>query len=177
MYRISKWTKKYKNSIDCNNPKGFSQRAHCQGKKKKRKKVSMEYLNRLAELAETLEIKGQYKEANIIHNMFVREADKFKPQYMVEFPVNMDDALNNYDSENYQVDAEGDWEEAEPISEFREEASDELLHAPAAVDDNHIIFENPKNDHIEVMNMIPEHHLDSLHNNKDKQTKWVKRAQ
>ena len=72
MYRISKWTKKYKNSIDCNNPKGFSQRAHCQGKKKKRKKVSMEYLNRLAELAETLEIKGQYKEANIIHNMFIR---------------------------------------------------------------------------------------------------------
>ena len=29
-----KWTKKYKKSIDCNNPKGFSQRAHCQGKKK-----------------------------------------------------------------------------------------------------------------------------------------------
>jgi hypothetical protein len=32
-----KWTKKYKDSIDCNNPKGFSQRAHCQGKKKKLK--------------------------------------------------------------------------------------------------------------------------------------------
>ena len=30
-----KWSQKYKNSIDCNNPKGFSQRAHCQGKKKK----------------------------------------------------------------------------------------------------------------------------------------------
>lgn len=28
------WSKKYKNSIDCNNPKGFSQRAHCQSKKK-----------------------------------------------------------------------------------------------------------------------------------------------
>ena len=28
------WSEKYKNSIDCNNPKGFSQRAHCQGKKK-----------------------------------------------------------------------------------------------------------------------------------------------
>jgi hypothetical protein len=25
---------KYKRSIDCNNPKGFSQRAHCQGKRK-----------------------------------------------------------------------------------------------------------------------------------------------
>ena len=29
-----KWSEKYKKSIDCNNPKGFSQRAHCQGKNK-----------------------------------------------------------------------------------------------------------------------------------------------
>jgi hypothetical protein len=29
------WSEKYKNSIDCKNPKGFSQKAHCQGKKKK----------------------------------------------------------------------------------------------------------------------------------------------
>lgn len=29
------WTEKYKKSIDCSNPKGFSQRAHCQGRKKK----------------------------------------------------------------------------------------------------------------------------------------------
>jgi hypothetical protein len=28
------WSDKYKKSIDCNNPKGFSQRAHCQGKRK-----------------------------------------------------------------------------------------------------------------------------------------------
>ena len=30
-----KWSKKYKRSIDCSRPKGFSQRAHCQGRKKK----------------------------------------------------------------------------------------------------------------------------------------------
>lgn len=29
------WSEKYKKSIDCNNPKGFSQKAHCQGRKKK----------------------------------------------------------------------------------------------------------------------------------------------
>jgi len=28
------WSKKYKRSIDCSNPKGFSQKAHCAGKKK-----------------------------------------------------------------------------------------------------------------------------------------------
>lgn len=30
-----KWSEKYKKSINCSNPKGFSQRAHCQGRKKK----------------------------------------------------------------------------------------------------------------------------------------------
>ena len=30
-----KWSKDYKKSIDCSHPKGFSQRAHCQGRKKK----------------------------------------------------------------------------------------------------------------------------------------------
>ena len=29
-----KWSAKYKKSINCSNPKGFSQKAHCAGKKK-----------------------------------------------------------------------------------------------------------------------------------------------
>jgi len=33
-----KWSAKYKRSIDCSNPQGFSQRAHCQGRKKKSNK-------------------------------------------------------------------------------------------------------------------------------------------
>jgi hypothetical protein len=37
-----KWSEKYKKSINCNNPKGFSQRAHCQGRKK-RLKEEFEY--------------------------------------------------------------------------------------------------------------------------------------
>jgi hypothetical protein len=31
---VEKWTQKYKKSINCSNPKGFSQKAHCQGRKK-----------------------------------------------------------------------------------------------------------------------------------------------
>lgn len=31
------WSKKYKDSIDCSNPKGFSQKAHCAGRNKKGK--------------------------------------------------------------------------------------------------------------------------------------------
>ena len=32
-----KWSAKYKKSINCNKPKGFSQKAHCAGRKKKKK--------------------------------------------------------------------------------------------------------------------------------------------
>ena len=34
---LEKWSDTYKRSIDCKNPKGFSQKAHCQGRKKKSK--------------------------------------------------------------------------------------------------------------------------------------------
>ena len=39
-----KWSKKYKRSIDCNNPKGFSQKAHCAGKKKRESVMKLEEL-------------------------------------------------------------------------------------------------------------------------------------
>ena len=48
-YRVKRinedWSKKYKSSIDCNNPKGFSQKAHCQGKKKNENMNIEERLN------------------------------------------------------------------------------------------------------------------------------------
>ena len=37
-YRVKEaWSDKYKRSINCSNPKGFSQQAHCAGKKKRNK--------------------------------------------------------------------------------------------------------------------------------------------
>jgi len=33
------WSDEYKKSIDCNNPKGFSQKAHCQGRKKIKEEI------------------------------------------------------------------------------------------------------------------------------------------
>ena len=35
---LEKWSQKYKKSINCKRPKGFSQKAHCAGRKKKRGK-------------------------------------------------------------------------------------------------------------------------------------------
>mgnify|MGYP000471423531 FL=1 len=46
-----KWSEKYKKSINCNNPKGFSQKAHCQGRKKHVKEDDTEIE------------KGEFKEA------------------------------------------------------------------------------------------------------------------
>ena len=39
---FEKWSQKYKSSINCSHPKGFSQRAHCAGKKKHNESVEME---------------------------------------------------------------------------------------------------------------------------------------
>lgn len=39
---IEGWSQKYKNSINCSHPKGFSQKAHCAGKKKHNESIEME---------------------------------------------------------------------------------------------------------------------------------------
>ena len=36
------WSEKYKKSINCSNPKGFSQKAHCRGKQLHGKAVILE---------------------------------------------------------------------------------------------------------------------------------------
>ncbi len=38
--KIMAWSDKYKKSIDCDNPKGFSQKAHCAGRRKKAKELA-----------------------------------------------------------------------------------------------------------------------------------------
>jgi len=38
------WSDKYKKSIDCNNPKGFSQKAHCAGRTKKETIMNLQTL-------------------------------------------------------------------------------------------------------------------------------------
>ena len=43
------WSKKYKDSINCSNPKGFSQKAHCAGKKKRMVEGFKEYMNLVAD--------------------------------------------------------------------------------------------------------------------------------
>ena len=59
------WSDKYKKSIDCNNPKGFSQKAHCAGKKKKSENVMNLSKEKLTEiiLEEYCEVLSEKKDA------------------------------------------------------------------------------------------------------------------
>ena len=62
------WSQKYKNSINCSHPKGFSQRAHCAGKKKHNESVEMEMVCEDCGMCEThgniTEIKKGAKDSN-----------------------------------------------------------------------------------------------------------------
>ena len=53
------WSDKYKKSIDCNNPKGFSQKAHCAGRNKQESKMSL----KLEELVGKKLTESQFDEA------------------------------------------------------------------------------------------------------------------
>ncbi len=138
--------------------------------------MNSDYLKSLSDMIEDLEQKGFQVEANNVHQLFIKEANRFKKTFNVPFPNDLNKALDEFNS-NYQVDSDGSWENAEPISDFRKELSDADLHQPAAVDDNHIVFYNEDEKHVEVMNMIPEHHLDSLHKNPSDKTRFIKRAE
>jgi hypothetical protein len=62
------WSQKYKRSINCSHPKGFSQRAHCAGKKKHNESVEMEMVCEDCGMCQTHgnldEIKKGQKDAN-----------------------------------------------------------------------------------------------------------------
>ena len=62
------WSQKYKSSINCSHPKGFSQKAHCAGKKKHNESVEMEMVCESCGMCEThgnvMEIKKGQKDSN-----------------------------------------------------------------------------------------------------------------
>ena len=88
----------------------------------------------------------------------------------------MNEALNEFDASNYELDTEGKWEETQTFQDFREQTSDKEMHDPAAVDGDHIVKFDKDTGNIDVFNVIPKHHLDSLHKNPSKQTRFIKRA-
>ena len=56
------WSKKYKRSINCSHPKGFSQKAHCAGKRKQNESVETEMVCEMCGMCQT---HGDHSRANL----------------------------------------------------------------------------------------------------------------
>jgi|TARA_R100000278_G_scaffold69841_1_gene55351 hypothetical protein len=103
------WSKKYKRSIDCNNPKGFSQKAHCAGRKKRNEEIKMN----IKELVKTA-VKEVVAEDKL--NMFLEKnvpTDKskwsyYKSQAKKKFDVYPSAYANAWAAKQYKA-AGGGW--------------------------------------------------------------------
>lgn len=71
-----KWSEKYKKSINCNNPKGFSQRAHCQGRKKKKVNESETKDLKLYDLAIEHSKSSSSEKISKMYNLLKRQLKK-----------------------------------------------------------------------------------------------------
>lgn len=127
----------------------------------------------LAEIYETAEkvnklddSKGDGKLESLIEEMMGHDKDlptmELNPvnheDMTIEAESNLEDAINNFDSNLYKVDPHGDWKGSEwmKIDEYIEmlidKYGDNILDAPAAIDANHIAFDSP--DGFQVINMV-----------------------
>ena len=76
------WSDKYKRSINCKNPKGFSQRAHCQGRKKKNEEIDLGEIEIIEEELDEAKKKKPYKpnfskeKEQGLHGWFARNKGK-----------------------------------------------------------------------------------------------------
>jgi hypothetical protein len=134
------WSQKYKSSINCSHPKGFSQKAHCAGKKKHNESVEMEMVceecgmcqthgNNMMEVKQRLDAKcwkGKHKEGTKIkggirvNNCVPNES--VDPNQLFDIIEEMVEAL----AEAHGVDAEQIWEDFESVDDH------ELLDESAA---------------------------------------------
>ena len=135
-FLTEKWSEKYKSSINCSHPKGFSQRAHCAGKKKHNESVEMEMVCEDCGMCEThgnvMEIKKGQKDANgytrcwpgkhaegtkkgknggPVRNCVPNESEELSEEFDLIESIIEDLALHN------NVDSEAIWEDLESLSE------------------------------------------------------------
>ena len=125
---MEKWSMKYKKSINCSNPKGFSQRAHCQGRKK----------------TEDIEQRPQSKKNLVIFDIddtLLHTTAKIKVLDANGKPIR---SLTNQEFNNYVLqpgeqfdfgefrDAEKFNRESEPIQPMMDRLKDVLANSPNA---------------------------------------------
>lgn len=115
------WSKKYKKSINCSNPKGFSQRAHCAGrrarkagKKTKSKSVS-ESLARAMSTADMIAYLRQHHDKNL-HQDYLNYINKFDTFELRDVPINsINTDLPKLEKEKVEKYGQMDFSKAPPI--------------------------------------------------------------
>lgn len=130
--------------------------------------------SKLQELIESMLFKDKKK---LPHEEDPRDLDGSKDKYheemdllnhtdmMMEAEMNLEDAINNFDSTMYKVDPHGDWHENEwmPVHKYmdmlKEQYGHNIIYAPSAIDANHIAFESP--DGFQIINMVHRSHWDT----------------
>ena len=104
------WSKKYKDSINCSNPKGFSQKAHCAGKKKRQTNEGnvVDLINPIdAEFINWLKDKP-----NLKLDMFSKDKKRFLRKLRLQYeketgrklPVNEGDVVQFKPREDKEID-------------------------------------------------------------------------
>ena len=140
------WSQKYKNSINCSHPKGFSQRAHCAGKKKHNESVEDAVMEMVCEdcgMCQTHgninEIRKGAKDANGYTRCWPGkhaegtkkgknggQVRNCKPNESVEEQFDQIEAMVEAWAQHHGVDAEQIWEDVESVDDH------ELLDESAA---------------------------------------------
>jgi hypothetical protein len=90
-----KWSQKYKSSINCSHPKGFSQKAHCAGKNKHNESLEMEMVCEDCGMCET----------------HANESQELNEEF------NLIESIISNLAERNQVDADVIWEDLESLSD------------------------------------------------------------
>ena len=83
-----KWSTKYKRSINCSKPKGFSQRAHCAGRKKRKKMYK--------ELEEAKYIMDMMKE-----DVFGHRVTQYSPKDTIKLKNKLSQPITDKDKESF----------------------------------------------------------------------------
>jgi hypothetical protein len=142
-FLTEQWTQKYKKSINCSHPKGFSQKAHCAGKSKHNESVEMEMVCETCGMCQTHgkldEIKKGAKDSNGFTKCWPgKHAEGTKkgknggqvrncvPNESIEEQFDQIEAMVEALAEAHGVDAEQIWEDFESVDDT------ELLDESAA---------------------------------------------
>jgi hypothetical protein len=142
-FLTEQWTQKYKKSINCSHPKGFSQKAHCAGKSKHNESVEMEIVCETCGMCQTHgqldEIKKGSKDSNGFTKCWPgKHAEGTKkgknggqvrncvPNESIEEQFDQIEAMVEALAEAHGVDAEQIWEDFESVDDT------ELLDESAA---------------------------------------------